>query len=116
MAWCPGWGKAEVAQFDVYLNPQPASRQFVPYVVDVQSPLIDQLGTRLVMPLSRVGADQPQLPHNLCPLIDVEGESLSLMPHLAAPVIVRSLKKPVTSLSHRASEVTAAMDAVLSGF
>jgi toxin CcdB len=105
-----------VAQFDVYLNPQPNSRQFVPYVVDVQSPLIDQLGTRLVMPLSRIGADQPQLPQNLCPLIDVEGESLSLMPHLAAPVIARSLKKPVASLSHRASEVTAAMDAVLSGF
>jgi len=105
-----------VAQFDVYLNPQPASRQFVPYVVDVQSPLIDQLATRLVMPLSRIGAGQPQLPHNLCPLIDVEGESLSLMPHLAAPVIAQSLKKPVASLSHRASEVTAAMDAVISGF
>ena len=105
-----------MAQFDVYLNPQPASRQFVPYVVDVQSPLIDQLGTRLVMPLSRIGADQPVLPQNLCPLIDVEGESLSLMPHLAAPVVARSLKKPVASLSHRASEVTAAMDAVLSGF
>ena len=105
-----------MAQFDVYLNPQPASRQFVPYVVDVQSPLVDQLSTRLVMPLSRVGADQPQLPHNLCPRIDVEGESLSLMPHLAAPVMARSLKKPVASLSHRANEVTAAMDAVISGF
>jgi toxin CcdB len=105
-----------VAQFDVYLNPQVASRQFVPYVVDVQSPLIDQLTTRLVMPLSRVGTDQPSLPHNLCPLVDLQGESLSLMAHLAAPVIARSLKKPVASLSHRVSELSAAMGAVLSGF
>ena len=105
-----------MAQFDVYVNPQPASRQFVPYVVDVQSPLIDQLNTRLVLPLSRVGVGQGGLPVNLCPLIEVDGESLSLMAHLAAPVTARVLGKPVHSLAHRASEVTGAMDAVVSGF
>lgn len=104
-----------MAQFDVYLNPQPASRQFVPYVLDVQSPLIDQLATRLVVPLSRVGANQARLPLNLCPAIDIEGEPLTLMPHLAAPVVARSLKKPVTNLAHRASEFAAAFDAVVSG-
>ncbi len=43
-------------QFDVYLNPHAASRATVPFVVDVQSGLIEALPTRLVMPLSRVGA------------------------------------------------------------
>lgn len=105
-----------MAQFDVYVNPQPESRRFVPYVVDVQSPLIDQLTTRLVLPLSRVGVRQDSLPVNLCPVVEVDGEALSLLPHLAAPVSARILKKPVSSLGHRAAEITGAMDAVLSGF
>ena len=105
-----------MAQFDVYLNPQPASRAFVPYVVDVQSNLIDLLPTRLVMPLSRVGVDQPKLPVNLCPMVDIEGEPLALMAHLAAPVAARLLRKPVVSLAHRASDIGSALDAVLSGY
>jgi len=105
-----------MAQFDVYVNPQPASRLSVPYVVDVQSPLIDQLTTRLVLPLSRVGVGQVNLPINLCPLVEIDGEPLSLMAHLAAPVPTRVLGKPVSSLAHRASEVTGALNAVISGF
>lgn len=104
-----------VAQFDVYVNPNPASRLAVPFVLDVQSGLIDSLPTRLVMPLSRVGAGLAKLPTNLCPVLEVEGEALSLMPHLAAPMSARLLRKPVVSLALSASAVSAAMDAVLSG-
>jgi toxin CcdB len=105
-----------MAQFDVYLNPQVASREFVPYIVDVQSQLIGQLTTRLVMPLSRVGLGRGSVPVNLCPVVDIEGESLLLMAHLAAPVTVRALGQPVASLAHLASNITGALDAVISGF
>lgn len=105
-----------MAQFDIYLNPLPNARASVPYVVDVQSGLLEQLPTRLVMPLSRVGTDAAKLPVNLCPAVHVEGEALSLMAHQAAPLPARLLKKPVASIAHRAGEVAAAMDAVLSGF
>lgn len=105
-----------MAQFDVYVNPQPASRQFVPYVLDVQSDLIDQLVTRLVMPLSRIGANSTRLPLNLCLPVEIDAEPLTLLAHLAAPVPAGLLRKPVCSLRHRASEVSAAMDAVISGF
>lgn len=105
-----------MAQFDVYLNPLPGTRASVPYVVDVQSGLLDQLPTRLVMPLSRVGTDAAKLPVNLCPAVQIEGEALSLMAHQAAPLAARLLKKPIASIAHRAGEVAAAMDAVLSGF
>ena len=105
-----------MAQYDVYVNPQPASREFVPFVLDVQSPLIDKLTTRLVMPLTRVGMAAAKLPVNLCPTVEIGGEALSLQPHLSAPVPARLLKKPVTSLRHRASEISSALDAVISGF
>lgn len=103
-----------MAQFDIYENPRLEARRTVPYVVDVQSGLLDHLSTRLVVPVFRVGARQA--PVNLCPTVEMEGETLSLMPHLAAPLSARLLKKPVASLASRAGEVAAALDAVLSGF
>ena len=103
-------------QFDVYANPQPASRQSVPYVLDIQNALIDQLPTRLVMPISRLGVGQIKLPRNLCPEVDISGEVLTLMPHLSAPVAARLLKQPVASLGHRSHEVMSAFNAVNAGF
>ncbi len=105
-----------MAQFDIYENPQSASRQFVPYLVDVQSDLISQLPTRLVMPLSRVGTTQSRLPVNLSLRVEISDETLSLLAYMAAPVPARLLKKSVGSLRHRASEVSAALDSVISGF
>lgn len=104
-----------MAQFDVYANPNPATRATVPFVVDEQSGLTDQLPTRLVVPLSRVGAGQSRLPLNLCPSVEVNGEALLLMPHLAAPIDKRLLRLPVLSVAYRANEVCAALDAVVSG-
>lgn len=104
-----------MAQYDVYVNPQRQSRQFVPFVVDVQSSLIDGLPTRLVLPLSRVGATVTHLPINLCPLVSIEGEKLTIQPHLAAPVAASLLKNPVANLQPRSSDIAAALDAVISG-
>ena len=104
-----------MAQFDVYVNPQAASRQFVPYLVDIQSALIDQLTTRLVVPLFRMGSSADKLPRRLIPLFEVAGEVLAFLPHQAAPVQVRLLKKPIMSLHSRADEMTSALDAVVSG-
>jgi len=116
MAWFHEGRSPEVAHFDAYLNPLVESRPFVPYVVDVQSALIDQLPTRLIMPLYTVGADQARLPVTLAPVVEVGGEALALMAHLVAPVSARLLNKPVLSLAHRATDVSAALDAVISGF
>lgn len=104
-----------MAQFDIYTNPLAASRDRVPYVVDVQSSFIDQLPSRLVMPLSRLDPGLTRPPANLCPIIDVDGETLVLMPHLAAPVAKHQLRRPVGSLANRAHEISAALDAVISG-
>lgn len=49
-------------------------------------------------------------------MIEIEGQALSLMPHLAAPIPAKLLKNPVGSLAHRAGEFAKALDAVFSGF
>ena len=44
-----------MAQFDVYRNPNAASRARIPYLLDVQSGLLDPLATRIVVPRKALG-------------------------------------------------------------
>ena len=104
-----------MAQYDVYPNPNPHSRDRVPYVVDVQSELLSELRTRLVLPLSRVGADMAHAPRRLSPLFTVAGQRLALLPQVAAGLDAKLLRKPVASLAAHAGELRDALDAVLSG-
>jgi len=102
-------------QYDVYPNPSPRMRDVYPYVLDVQSDLLKALATRMVVPLAMTSLPASSLPRRLCPLVQVKGQSLMLVPFEAAPLDRRHLKSKVTTLRERADDIVAAMDAVLSG-
>jgi toxin CcdB len=104
-----------MAQFDVYVNPNAASRDTVPYLVDVQSRFLDHFTTRLMLPLLRFQAVEVGVPRRLMPRLTVRDESLVLYAHQAAAVHSKLLKKPVASLAPHASEIVEALDAVVSG-
>jgi toxin CcdB len=104
-----------MAQYDVYVNPNPASRETVPYLVDVQNRFLDQFTTRLMMPLLRFEASSVGVPRRLMPRLRVRDESFVLYAHQAAAIESRLLKKPVASLAPHASEILGALDAVTSG-
>jgi toxin CcdB len=104
-----------VAQYDVYRNPHLPSREVIPYIVDIQSDLISQLPTRLMASLSVCKIDI-KLPPNLCPKFIIDGQELTLMVYDAAAISSKILTRPVASLSSQSSVITAAMDAVLSGY
>lgn len=40
-----------MAQFDVFRNPNRKTNKIIPYLLDVQSNLLDMLATRVVVPL-----------------------------------------------------------------
>jgi len=104
-----------VAQYDVYRNPSAASREGIPYVVDVQSDLLSGLQTRLMMPLAKPEFVPSKGPRSLCPEVQVKGERLRVLPYLAAAFRPRDLGRPVDSLASDAGSLVAALDAVLSG-
>ena len=104
-----------MAQYDVFENPNQRSREWMPYVVDVQSALLADLRTRLVIPLTRVAAGLSQAPRRLAPEFTVAGERLALQPQLAAGMDAKLLRKPVASLAAHAADVRDALDAVVSG-
>lgn len=109
-------GLLTMARFDVYRNSGPHAAD-TPYLLDVQSELLEGLETRVVIPLRRrdrfpaVG-----LPANVTPIFLVEGvECLLETPKLAA-VPLRLLKAPVATLADQRQEIVAALDFLFEGF
>ncbi len=102
-------------QFDVYHNPSPRMREQYPFVVDIQSDLLGSLATRMVVPLAITQLALRDVPRNLCPMFQVQGLELMLIPFEAAPLPKRLLKAQVQSLKRYMREIVAAMDAVMSG-
>jgi toxin CcdB len=100
-------------QFNVFENPSPRIRDVYPYVVDIQSDLLSSLATHMVVPLAMTALAATDLPRRLCPVMNVEGQSLMLVPFEAAPLDKRLLKKKMASLHDRSHEIITAMDAVL---
>ncbi len=104
-----------MAQFDVYNNPSKNTRDAYPYIVDIQSPLISEIVTRIVIPLGRLSHFKNEQMKGLTPEITYDGEQLLLLTPQIASVPINTLKKPVGSLSHFRDEIIAAIDFAITG-
>ena len=104
-----------MAQWDVYVNPSARMRDALPYVVVVQSDLLEQLDTRLVAPLARSKQARKGLPPRLSPRFEIKGESLELVMQECAPLPARALHEPVASLRSASHRIVDAIDTVISG-
>jgi toxin CcdB len=104
-----------MAQWDVYPNPSARLRDDMPYLVELQSDLLDRLPTRLVAPLVRSRLAPDGMPRSLCPAFNIDGAAVVLIPHEAGPIEARLLKRRVVSLRSRAHEIVAALDAAVGG-
>lgn len=101
-------------QYDVFTNPSRSASDGIPYVVVVQSGLLDALATRLTIPLAVLNS-AAKVPTALCPVIMVKGKRLHALAHYAAPLPAKVLRRPVDNVAAQASALVSAMDVVLSG-
>jgi toxin CcdB len=105
-----------VPQFTVHRNKSPRTKGTFPYLVDVQSDLLDQLQTRVVIPLTRVaGLAKKPLSH-LTPTLTFNGEAYVLMTPQLAGVARTELGAPAGSLAAQRHAIVAAMAFLLTGF
>jgi len=105
-----------MARFDVFQNSGPLATS-TPYLLDVQSALLDGLDTRVVIPLRRV--DQfpaVNFAKDLTPIFDIEGVSCFLETPKLAAVPTRLLKNHVMSLSDQQSLISNALDRLFHGY
>lgn len=102
-------------QFTVYENRNPASKARYPYLLNVQSDLIEQTETRVAVPLFAVGRGRSLAMTSLTPVLDVAGRKYLLLTPLLAGVDTGRLGKPVADLSHERAKILAALDLLISG-
>lgn len=105
-----------MARFDVYANPGSHSAS-TPYLLDVQSDLLDGLDSRMVIPLRSVKAfPNVKLSNRLTPIFTIKGEEFLLETPKMGAVPRRVLKAPVSSLADEQSQITAALDFLFQGY
>ena len=105
-----------MARFDVFKNPGNHSAT-TPYLLDVQSDLLDLLDTRVVIPMRRQDAfPDVKLPADLVPLFTFDGVPCLLETPKMAAVPTRALKSPIGSLADQRDLITSALDRLFYGF
>ena len=105
-----------MARFDVYANPGNQSST-TPYLLDVQSDLLDGLDSRMVIPMrSLKHFPKVRLSTRLTPVLAIDGEDFLLETPKMGAVPRRVLKSPVTSLAQAQEQITAALDFLFQGY
>ena len=104
-----------MAQFDVYRNPNPATRARIPYLLDVQSDLLDTLATRVVVPLYKPEALRGKAAERLNPVFEIEGRKVTTHTPELAGVPRKNLGEPLDNLSSERNAIIAALDLVFTG-
>lgn len=102
-------------QFDVYRNPNLRTKKHYPYLLDIQSPYITELATRIVIPLGLASSFKNESMANLTPEINFENESLLLLAPQISSVPANILQNPVGSLAHFREQILNALDFAISG-
>lgn len=102
-------------RFDVFRNPNPKSSRTIPYLVLLQSELLDELATQVVAPLARTTALAGRTATRLNPTFDIDGEAVCLLTQQIGAVPTSALSNRVTSLEDRREVIIGALDFLFSG-
>jgi toxin CcdB len=104
-----------MAQFDVYENEDADSNKNIPFLLDVQHSLHNDLATRVVVPLLSVSLGGGEL-RKLCPRFNIMGRDVIMGTPEMAGYPARNLRNKVASLAEQRAEILAAVDFLLNGF
>ena len=99
-----------MSRFDVYAN-----RHAAGYLLDVQSDLLGQLNTRVVVPLLLQGT-APAAAQRLNPQFTVQGAPVSMVTQYMAAMPVAELAQPVCSIERERDAILQAMDFLHQGW
>ena len=104
-----------MAQYGVYENTNQETCQTFPYMLDIQADVLNDLPTRVVVPLVLSSLLKKSIPI-LTPLFRIcESEVLMLTPQLVG-VQMQVLGTRVCSLKEQRSDIIAALDLLITGF
>lgn len=104
-----------MAQFTVYRNKNPQTRSAVPFLLDVQNDLLDDLETRVVVPLCAVPMMKGRILRTLTPVLEIEGERFVMLTPQMAGIPKSELGAPASRVEQHRFEIISAIDFLLTG-
>ena len=104
-----------MAQFTAHRNANPATKTAIPYLLNVQSDLIEDLGTRIVVPLYPAATMKGKTLRTLTPIVEIDGKPYAMMTPQLAGVPKKLLGAAAADLSSRRDEIIAAIDLLITG-
>lgn len=105
-----------MAQFTVYRNENSASSGEFPLLVDVQTDLLEELGTGVVIPLGEAVELTGFPTQYLTPVISFEGRRYALLTPQLAGISRDELGPPAGSLADQERVISTAIEFLLRGF
>ena len=101
-------------QFDLYENTDDETKNAYPYFIDVQTGLLDDLNSRVVIPLVPA-LDAGNYPRNLCPVVLINNENYAVMTHQITTVSLSFLSEKDGSLLLYRDDIISSIDFLFTG-
>ncbi len=104
-----------MSQFTVYKNNNSKTKKTFPYLLDIQSDLLDQIRTTIVIPLGKYSIVKHQVITKLCPIVEIDGNKYAAITQQIAGIERTLLGAEVINISNHRSEFIDAIDLIISG-
>ena len=104
-----------MAQFDVYENINPETRDIFPYLLDVQADILSNLPTRVVVPLITASAVNKPIPI-LNPRLEIGQTDVIMSTPQLVGVHLHVLGTRVCSLKDKRDVIITALDLLITGY
>jgi toxin CcdB len=102
-------------QFAVHRNKNVKTKAAYPYLLDVQSDLLDTLETRVVIPLAKLPALRKRPIKDLTPVLQIEGHAFLVLVPLLAGIARSELGAIVGNVAEHRNTIVAALDFLITG-
>ena len=110
------WELFKMAQYSIYQNRNENTKKIYPYLIDVQTALLDSLETKLVIPLSLKKNFENKLIKNLNPIMIINGKEYILLTQQLAAIPNQFIGEVITNISVNKQEILASIDFLITGF
>jgi toxin CcdB len=104
-----------MAQFSAYHNLNPISKSNYPYLLDIQTTLLNDLETRLVIPLTPKKKFEKGIIKNLNPIIKIENKEYIVLTQQMAAIPMKNIGSMVSECLSSRQEIIAAVDFLITG-
>ena len=105
-----------MAQFTIYANANAQTKQLYPYLLALQSNVLNDLATCVIAPLAPLNQHIQPAMTRLMPVLTVAGEEYLMLTMQLSAIARKQLGKVVGDASANSHEIIAAVDFLISGF